>query len=188
MASQGIANGNQWTERNGFMKITGMILLLVVVAAIIALFFGLRRSRAEHRQFDERQLALRAEGYRKGFFTTLAAGAAALFLVEAEIVPLACATLMMYLALIAGIVTFAVFCIVKDVFFHIGEKGTYYMVVCGVIVLADGAAAVSEIVNGTILENGVPTFMSCSSLVLALVFLVILIALLVRKFAGERDE
>lgn len=170
------------------MKIMEMLLWLIMLVGIVALFFGLRRSRGEHREYDERQLALRAEGYRRGFFVTLAAGAAALVLLEAGLIPAACATLALYIALLAGITTFAVFCIVKDVFFHIGEKGTYYMAVCAVIVLADGAAAVSEIVNGTILENGVPTFTSCSSLILALLFLVILVALLVRRSRGERDE
>lgn len=170
------------------MKIMEMMGWLFMVLGIAALFLGLRRSRGEHREYDERQLALRAEGYRRGFFVTLAAGAAALVLLEAELIPASCATLALYSALIAGILTFAVFCIVKDVFFHIGEKGTYYMVMCGVIVLMDGASVVSEIVHGTILENGVPTFTSCNSLMLALVFLVILVALLVRRSRGESDE
>lgn len=170
------------------MKTVGMILLLFVIVLIIVMGFGLKRRRDESGQFDERQLALRAEGYRKGFFTAVAVGAVALFLVEAELIPPACATLALYIALLAGIVTFAVFCIVKDVFFRIGEKGTYYMILCAVIVLADGVSAASRIADGSFLENGVPTFASCNSLVMALAFLVVLIALLVRKYAGERDE
>ena len=170
------------------MKLTEMLLWLFVVVVCVALFVVLRKGRGEHREYDERQLALRAEGYRRGFFVTIFLEMLVLFLLEMKIIPAPCATLAIYAALLAGIVTFAVFCIVKDVFFHVGEKGNYYLVVCGIIVLMDGAAAVSRIVDGSVLENGLPTFDGCNALLLTLVFLTILIALLVRKFAGERDE
>lgn len=169
-------------------KSAGVILPVVVVAVIIALIVGLRKSRPENRQYDERQLALRAEGYRKGFFVTVVAGAIALFLAEMKIIPAASVTLAMFVALMAGIVTFAVFCIVKDVFFHIGEKGTFYRVLCALIVIMDGVVAGIRIADGTVFENGVPTFESVSYLVMALSFLVIFIALMVRRSDREEDE
>lgn len=175
-------------ERMILMKLTEMLLWLFVVVVIVALVIVLRRGRGENRNYDERQLALRAEGYRRGFFVTFFLEMAVLFLLETGIIPTPCATLAVYAALLAGVLTFAVFCIVKDVFFHVGEKGSYYLVVCGIIVLVDGAAAVSRIVDGSVLENGLPTFDGCNALLLTLTFLVILIALLVRKYAGERDE
>lgn len=161
--------------------------LAMVVVIAVAVYLA-RKEEPKDEKFDERQLLLRTEGYKKGFFATLATGALAVFLLEVEIIPAACATLAMYIALMAGIVIFAVFCIVKDAFFSIGEKGTYYIGLCAVIVLVDGATAVFQIATGTILENGVPTFESCNSLILTLLFLVILVALLIRKSAGERDE
>ena len=161
--------------------------LLVVVILVAAVILGGRTVR-KTKEYDERQMILRAQGYRIGFSVTVLAGMAVLFLVEFGVVPIACATLAMYIALIAGVVTFAVFCIRKDVFFAMNQKGTYYIALTAFIVVADGAAAVSRIVNGSILENGVPTFTSCNSLILALVFLVILVALLIRKSVGERDE
>ena len=160
-----------------------MVIILLVFAVIVAL-----KAKRKTQTYDERQLSLRAEGYKRGFTVTVLAGVAALYLVDFGVIPVACATLAMWIALLAGILTFAVFCIMKDVFFAIGEKGTYYIVLVAVIVLADGAAAVSRIVNGSILENGLPTFQSCNALTLAICFLVILVALIVRRSRGEDDE
>ena len=169
-------------------KIVGAITGLVVIIIIALLIILMKKKDRAAVRFDERELSLRTEGYRKGFFVTLIAGALALFLVELQLIPTASATLAFFVALMAGVLTFAVFCIMKDVFAPAREKGGYYLVLCVIIVLLDGATSVSRFMNGTILVNGAPTFESCGALVMALVFLVILIALLVRRGAGEADE
>ena len=147
---------------------------LAFAAVIIVVTYILRKEERERgeNKYDERQLMLRAEGNKKGFHTTIITGALAVFLLETGIVPPASATLAIYAALMIGLVTFAVFCIQKDVFFHIGEKGGYYLGLSALIVLTDGAVSVIQIVDGSILEDGVPTFSSCNSLVMALLFLV----------------
>ena len=161
--------------------------LIVVIVMIVAIALGTRTVRRT-RKYDERQGLLRAKGYKLGYTVTILLEVAALFLVEFGVIPLPCATLAIWTGLLAGIITFAVYCIMKDVFFAMNEKGTYYIALCAVIILADGAAAVSRIVDGSILENGLPTFASCNSLMLAICFLAVLAALLVRRFAGEREE
>ena len=170
------------------MDVLGIVLWLVVIAAAIAAVILLRKERGGSKHYDERQLVLRANGTKIGFYVTLIAEMLVLMLAEFGAIPLLSVTLAVFVALMIGVVTFAVYCIGKDVFFSLGDKGRGYCILCAVIVLLDGSLAVSRIVDGTILENGVPTFSSCNSLVMALAFLVILIALLIRKFAGERDE
>ena len=170
------------------MNVLEAVIWIVVIAVIIAAVAILRKQRGGDKRYDERQMTLRAAGSRLAFFVTLIAGVVVLFLAEMEILPAAAFTLALFVALMAGIVTFAVFCIVHEVFFSLGDKGNYYRVLFGVIVLIDGFAAVTRIADGTILENGVPTFAGCSSLVMTLAFLVIFIALLVRRDRGEEDE
>ena len=170
------------------MSVLESVIWIIVIAVIIAAVVLLRKQRGGDKRYDERQMTLRAAGSRLAFFVTLIAGVVVLFLAEMEILPAATFTLALFIALMAGIVTFAVFCIVHEVFFSLGDKGSYYRVLFGVIVLIDGFVAGTRIADGTILENGVPTFASCSSLVMTLVFLVIFIALLVRRDRGEDDE
>ena len=160
----------------------------LVFVAVIAVVVWLLRKEPDRGTFDERQLTLRAAGYRRSFFVTLAASFLVLFLTELEAIPAASVTLAMFAALMIGLVTFAVYCITKDVFFHVGEKGSYFRILCAVIVALDGVPAATRIADGSLLENGVPTFEGCNGLVMALAFLVILIALLVRKPSREEDD
>ena len=169
-------------------KLLGALLGVVLLAAVILLGLWLRKSRGGEKRYDERQLTLRAEGYKRGFFVTLLAEALGILLLEVEVIPPACASLAVFVALMAGVVTFAVFCIVKDVFLSMGDRSRNYLLLWGLIVVLDGALAVSRIADGTILENGLPTFGSCNQLVMALSFLVVFAAQLVRRAGGERDE
>ena len=170
------------------MHVLESVIWIVVIAAVIAAVVLLRKQRGGDKRYDERQLTLRAAGYRRAFFVTLIAGVVILFLAEMKILPSASFTLALFVALMAGVVTFAVFCIGNDVFLSIGDKGNYYRVLFGVIVVIDGFVTGTRIADGTILENGVPTFSSCSSLVLTLVFLAVFVALLVRRDREEDDE
>ena len=171
---------------NRSLEFIAVLLAAVVIA--LAVYLVWKKRDAGTQGFDERQLPLRAQGYRKSFFVTLVAEVAALLLVEMEIIPLACATLAFFIAVMIGIVTFAVFCIMKDVFFRIGEKGTYYLVLCAAVAVMDGIMAITRFADGSILENGLPTFESCNSLVVALSFIVIFAALLARRIRGEEAE
>lgn len=170
------------------MEVWSVVLWIVVIAAAVAAVILLRKERGGGKHYDERQLVLRANGTKIGFYVTLIAEMLVLMLAEFGAIPPASVTLAVFVALMVGVVTFAVYCIAKDVFFSIGDKGRNYRILCAVIVLLDGAAAASRIVDGTILEDGAPTFGSCNALVLALSFLVILIALLVRNGREESDE
>ena len=164
--------------------ITGVIAAGVIVAVI---WFAYRKNKSGG-QFDERQLTLRAKGMQRSFFVTLIAEAAALFLVELDYIPLESATLAVFIALMIGIVTFAVFCISKDVFFRVGEKGTYYLILSAAIVVMNGASVAAHMADGSLLDNGRATFEGCSALVMAVSFLVIFIALLIRRGTGDAEE
>ncbi len=174
-------------DTSKFFDVFAGVVLVAVIAVVVYILRKEEKERGE-KKFDERQLILRAEGNKKGFHATIIAGALAILLLEMGVVPPASATLALYVALMIGLVTFAVFCIRKDVFFHIGENGTYYLGLCAVIVLTDGVVTVVQIVDGSILQDGVPTFSSCNALVMAAAFLAIFLALLVRKPAREEDD
>lgn len=158
-------------------------ILLLVVIALAALVIG----RNKKASFDERQLFLRARGYQLGFFVTLACCAAVLVLTEVGALPAASVSLAVYIALLAGVVSFAVFCIVKDVFFGLGMKDRYYIILAAVVVLSDAIGAVGPIMGGTLLENGAPTLGGFANIVTGLGFLVILASLLIRHFRREEE-
>ena len=169
---------------NWDMILTSLAVILVITVIVVLI----RKKTPTDGGYDERQMTLRAEGYRRGFFGTLIAAGLAILLLEFGVIPAASASLAVFTALMIGLVVFAVFCIMKDVFFRIGEVSKRRIVLYAVIVLLDGGAAVSRIADGSLLENGVPTFASCNSIVMALSFIVILAAILIRRAAGEEDD
>lgn len=166
--------------------------ILIVIAVIAAALFFLRAVKDERkrdeRRYDERQLMLRAKGYRLGFFTTMIAETLVVLLLEFDVIPAASASMAVYTALIVGIAVFAVFCVMRDVFFPLGEKGTTSLALWAVLALVNGVSAGIRIANGTMVENGAIRFMNGSYLVDALLFFTILVAVLARRLMGERDE
>ena len=168
---------------NGIGILTGVLLVLILAVVV----WVMRRRETAGRSFDERQLTLRARGTQLGFFVTLIAEAAVMFLIEMGLIPLPCATLAIFTAIMAGVVTFAVFCIRRDVFFRVGERGTYYLCLAAVIVVLDGITTGVRIAEGSFLTDGLPTFDSGSAAVMGVSFLVIFAAILARRLTGERD-
>lgn len=170
-------------------NIIGIIIVIAIVAAALFFWRAVRGERArDDRQYDERQLMLREKGYRLGFFVTLIAEALVLLLLEYDVIPAASATMAVYTALIAGVAVFAVFCAMQDVFFPMGEKGTTSLVLWAGLALVNGLSAGIRIANGTMVEHGAIRLTNGSYLVNAVLFLTILIAVLVRRAMGERDE
>ena len=164
-----------------------ILLLTVVIAAGICV---VTRSASRDRQYDERQLMLRARGYRLAYTVTLTLLVALLFVLEHGGFGVISPGLAVYIVILTGIDVFAVFCILRDVFFSVGEKGGRYIALFTGVMLLDGALAVSRVTDGTITENGVFTFRSGGSAALAVCFLVVLVALVLRtlRARGEADE
>lgn len=167
-----------------FMDSLLVLLVLVVLAGVILM---VSRSSKRERHFDERQLMLRARGYRLGYTVTVVLMLLLTFLLDYDALTFVSPALGVYAVLMIGLVTFAVFCIMNDVFFSVGEKGGYYIVICAAIVVLDGLIVIARLADGSLLESGVLTFSVGSSAVMALGFLVILAALVIRKLRAERE-
>ena len=80
-----------------------------------------------------------------------------------------------------GIVTSVVYCIFKGAFFQIGQNGTYYIALCAFIGLLNTGMGILRLVDGSLFENGVITFSSGASFICGLSFVIVLIALAIKK-------
>ncbi len=159
-----------------------------IVALLVLLIWLIKRKSAQSQHYDEMQLKIRADGYRLGFFVTLFLIVAAILAVECGLDQYIASSLVMFTALMAGIVSFAVYCVMKEAFFSIGDKGGFYIVICLIIVLLDGGLSVSRIVDGSFWEGGAVSFPHGAGLVCALAFLVLLVALLIKKLQLRKED
>ncbi len=155
---------------------------MIFVAVMIAVLTMAKRKPLRSGHFDEMQLLIRANGYKLGYYATLLALAVVFFLsetgaLEGFVSPM----FAVFAAVMLGITLFAVYCIRHEAFFSVGDKCGYYIGLCVLIVLADGFMAVSRLMDGSILDNGIVTFDSGNSAVMTLTFLAVLTALLVKR-------
>jgi len=170
------------------------LLVGITLAAAIAVALLIRKKISkQNTHYDERQLMLRAAGYRIGFIGTIAAVFVLIFLysfdggIEDVIEP----ALSMFIAVMIGIVVFAVYCIRKGAFLQINANGNSYIILLLVIIVLNGALGIWRMVDGTLWENGVMMFTrGGSNLVLAIGFFIVLVALLAdnTRRKGEAAE
>lgn len=174
------------------MEKTSVLIAILGIAIFVATItrFVAKNKINANAHFDEMQLQNRATGYKLGFMVTIACMLVVLFLMD-DFVGLSSfvePSLAIFIALMIGIVTFAIYCIRKEAFFRVGDKGTSYIVLCTVIFLMNGILSSLRIIDGTILENGRITFEHGGGLVCSVSFLMILITLIMKKKQIQRAE
>ena len=161
------------------------ILLIVVIVMVVLLF--VRKMKPAEGHYDELQLKNRAEGYKIGFFVTAAATLVLILLSEAfngffdNIEPSAA----FLAALMVGIVTYAVYCIAKEAFFYVNDKGAAYMILCAAICAANVVPAVRSV---KLMAGGAGfTFEYGSNLIMEASFLIILAAIAVKTLQSRKE-
>ena len=166
-----------------------MPVLMIVLIIGAAFLISKKNSTRKNTHFDEMQLKIRGNGYKIGFFVTLAALFVFALLFELSdtfgsgIDPSFC----IWTAGFAGIVSFVVYCIFKDAFYSIGQNRKYYIIICFLVILTNGIGASRHISEGTLIEDGAVKFSNCGSLLCAVSFLIILVSLIVREGMSRKE-
>ena len=174
------------------MNVFGNVIMPIVTVILIVgviMFMANKGSTGKDTHYDEMQLKIRATGYKLGFFVTLIGLYVFGFMIELiesfgkVISPSFC----MMAAGFIGIVTFAVYCIIMDAFYSIGQNRKGYIFLCVLVILVNGIGTISHIIEGTLIEDGMVTFSNCGGLLGAAGFLVILISLLIKEVSGKKE-
>ena len=169
------------------MNMEFLIGALVAVIIVIVIRVGTKRTPAQT-HYDEMQQQLREKGYRLGYLVTLIGMAALMLLLEGGLLKQVEPSLCIFFVLMAGIITFVVYCIQKEAFFSIGQRSTYYIVICAVVVVLNGISAMTHILTNQIWDNGVITFDNGCYLISSLSFLIVLIAIVLKKASAGKGE
>lgn len=158
-----------------------------IMAGLMLGIWALSRKAAQTRHYDEMQLKIRANGYKLGFFTVLALLALLMVLSETGLSSVVSPSLALFAVLMAGVITFAVYCILHEAFLSVGNQGKSYLAVFTIVIACNAAVAVVRLLNGEIMENGLVTLDFGAPALVCVGFLAALIALLI-KMARVRKE
>lgn len=163
------------------------IVVILIIAAIMII--ANKGNARKDMHYDEMQLKIRADGYKIGFFVTL--GVLFTFGFLSELIDtfgkVFSMSFCMMAAGFAGIVTFVLYCIFKDVFYSIGQNRRGYMILCVCVIIANGIGSVRHISEGTFLEDGMVTFSNCGTILCAVSFFLILIALIMKEVSTRKE-
>ena len=88
----------------------------------------------------------------------------------------------------AGLVTFAVQCILNDAFFGLEDASKGYMALIIAIVASNLLLGILRIIDGSLWVNGVFKFTKGgSNLIMASGFAIVLVALLIKRARGKNE-
>ena len=164
-------------------------IIVIVIAVIMLLATGKRKNGGFVKHYDEMQLKVRGDGYRLGFFVLLIGSAVLMFLfdISEKFAAVVTPSFGIFFVLMTALVTFVVYCVNKEAFLSIGQNKKSYVILCVLIIAANGFASIRYVAQGTILEDGKLTFGGTANLICLTSFVIILIAILV-KSAKDRNE
>lgn len=171
-----------------FIKNAALPVILTAVIIGLILFMVKKGSRTKDAHYDEMQMLIRGAGYRIGFFVTLICLFVFALLTELAdpfstvIAPSLC----MWTAGFAGIVTFVVYCIMKDAFYAVGQNRKSYIILCACIVAVNVIGSAGHFRAGTLFSREAG-FAGYSNLLCAVSFLIILISLAIREIRGRKE-
>ena len=170
------------------MTLTAVLPALIIAVIVVVFFKKVAKTQDQH--YDERQLVYRAQALRTGYLVSLVGLLLLLYMNDmvegfTRTIDL---SLWIFIVIFASIVAFSVHCIMTESFFSVGMNGTPYILLCLFVCVSNGIIGVSRILDGSLWQDGVVTFSRGSSLVGAVAFLIILLALVVKKQMLKKEE
>ena len=160
----------------------------LILAVAVAIFVLAKRGRdRKDIHYDEMQLVIRGTGYRIGFFVTVIGLFIVSFLFDYSdsLSRLVSPTFCMMAVALAGIVT--VYCVFKDAFYSIGQNRKGYIILCILAVISNAVGFSGHVLGGTLFDTGALTFSEGGTLICAVSFLVILIALAIKEIMDKKE-
>lgn len=165
----------------------GLAFGIVTALIIFALIWKFNKKRLKG-QFDERQELVRGRGYKYACFTLLGLITADL-LAESfgifETLPVT-RDLALFAIILAGVMVYALYCIKNDSYFGVGTDTRTYRAVMWVVIVSNAISGFSNLRDGAMVD-GKLAFGPCASLLFVIAFVIIMIALYVKKYRADKE-
>ena len=169
------------------MNLTNGITIAALLVLIVAVCLLSRRK--EEEQFDERQLRVRADAFRIGFFSMLGSVFAMMILFSWKFWVNNVETMFTLIAAVMiAFLIFAVYCITHDAFFRRKENPKSYLGICLAVVFCNVAAVLRYIGKGSLLVDGKVTLTPCGNILFACTFAIVAVVLLVKILTSRSEE
>ena len=141
-------------------------------------------------QFDERQEFVRGRGYKYATFTMLVLMVIDLLLEGMGIFEKIVITreLAILFIIVTGILVYALYCIMNDSYFGVGNDTRTYRAVMWAVIVCNLMSGISGLRDGAFTADGKLSFGPVASLIFVVMFAAVMIALYVRKQSSAAEE
>lgn len=161
------------------------LLVALVLAKLLAKYYhtdGQKKS-----NYDERQKLLIGKGYKYAFSTLIVYNClyVVLYAMTGKAffdIPTAA-----FMNIFIGVAVFAVYCIWKEAYFSLNDNYRKYIILITILMLINAAGGLGIARHETLIENGMLTYRSLN-LLCALLILIILTALLIKKIVSRNTD
>ena len=169
----------------------GVAVGVIVGVIIVALIFTYNKKKTGTvvgGDFDERQQLLRGKAFQAGFFTMLILSFLYWVLVRLVLQrPLMEDGLSALICVLVGVGVFGFDCILHDAFFTVQNKPKNYIILFTATTISQIPAAINNLRDGTVIQNGVLTFLAVP-IVCGVLFLSILTAIICKVLAMRKED
>lgn len=164
--------------------IIGLAVGIVLVAMILKF---VKTDASDKAKYDERQLRVRGDGFKYGFFTGLIYNTALCLAHIAEITLPVAEEVLLFLGIIVSILVYAIYCIRKEAYVSLNESAFRFKMIFTVLGVINLGMGIMSLVHGKMIENGIITFQSLN-LLCGIFLLVIALVLHIQNKIAERNE
>lgn len=164
--------------------ITGMIIGIVVCLVAFRL---MNKDKKLRTNYDERQKAIRGEGYKVGFYTTGVSLLILMILESADIV-LPIENMVVYFVCFAvGATALCSYSIWKGAYFGINNKRKQWMAFISIAAVINIVVSVNGVVDGDMIVDGKLSFLAINA-ISAVMFLTVLVSLGLRSLIDSKGD
>lgn len=167
---------------------TGLAVGIAAALILFAIVWKLNKKIMKG-QFDERQELVRGRGYKYACFTLLCLLVVDLIAESYGVFDSTPLTreIAIFVMILAGVMVYALYCIKNDSYFGVGTDTRTYRAVMWVVIVSNAISGFSNLKDGAMV-NGKLAFGPCASLLFCLAFVIIMIALYVKKYRLDKEE
>lgn len=163
-------------------------ILVVMVVCIVIVSYRKEKSVKQSEVFDERQMKIRGDAFKWSFTVMVVYYMAYAILVSFTGDGLGAVELMIFIGLELGLVFCSVYCILRDAFIAINRSFGFIVVLSACCIVAQLIGYYRERAAGALLIEDGKLTATALPLSIAVSFMIILVALLVRRHYEKREE
>ena len=166
----------------------GFIIGLMIAAVLLVFIFKFANKDGKVKtEYDERQKAVRGKAYRYAFYTETFAQGILMCLFMSDIELPIHDYVLVFIGIILGCLTLAMYCIWNDVYWGLNNNHKRYHIILAFALVLNILPVFFNVIGGTLMDNG-KLGMPALNIVVTIMLVIVYIELLIKKIRDKVED